>query len=120
MYLRLIVPRRHEDSHRDAGVFAAAYVHVDNDEIDSGQRAWLRRVLVWFQHNLRSPAISDPRALFWFHDRCNPCLDRVWELSVALREVGENPRMIKTTHPGVVLYEDCHQVAAVPFRSTFR
>ena len=113
----LVIPRRHEDSHLDMGVFVAAYVHMDDEHVDSDQRAWLRRVLLWFQANLHAPVISDPRALFWFRGQRNPCLDRVWELRAALREVGEKPSMIKTSRPGVVVYEDTHQVAAVPFRS---
>ncbi|MHC4452784.1 MAG: Clp protease N-terminal domain-containing protein [Planctomycetota bacterium] len=43
-----------------------------------------------------------------------------WELVSILRRNGECVRLIKTRRPGYVLYEDSFQVAATPFRDTFR
>ena len=115
-YIRFVIPRRSEDSHRCAGVFMAAIGHWSRDDLDpclKGQLAWL---LDWFSDNLHAPAIEEPRALFWFRGVRNPCTQRIWELTLLLRELGEQPMMLKERRPGYLVYEDRHQIAAVPFR----
>jgi len=120
MYLRLVVPSRDEDSHRDAGVFRATYGHIDAGDLPAAQRAWLEGVLDWFGRNLPIPELTEPRAVFWFRGEENPCVAHVWELAALLRDVGEQPRLLKTKRPGYLVYEDRFQVAAIPFRGTFR
>ena len=36
-----------------------------------------------------------------------------------VREHGPAVEIVKTRRPGYILYEDDHQVAAIPFRDTF-
>jgi hypothetical protein len=45
---------------------------------------------------------------------------RVWKLAEAVKKLGIAAAIIKTRRPGYVLYEDDYQVAAIPFRDTFR
>ncbi|MHC4956322.1 MAG: hypothetical protein ACYTGZ_20970 [Planctomycetota bacterium] len=120
MYLRLVVPHRDEDSHREAGVFRAAYGHFDGAQLAPAQRALLKEALDWFAHNLHVPAIAEPRAIFWFRGGRNPCVARVWDLVWLLRDLGEHPHLLKVRRPGYLVYEDSHQVAAIPFRGSRR
>jgi len=115
-YIRFVIPRRSEDSHRHAGVFMAAFRHWSCDEIDPAVKLQLACLLDWFSDNLHAPVIAEPRAVFWFRGVRNPCTQRVWELALLLRELGEQPMLLKERRPGYVVYEDLHQVAAVPFR----
>ena len=115
-YIRFVVPRPHEDSHRLSGVFSVAFDHWVRDDLEKCDRHHLGVLLDWFGDNLASPPVNDTRALFWFHGCCNPCTQRIWELSLILRELGEHPRLLKTRRPGTIVYEDEHQIAALPFR----
>ena len=117
-YIRFVIPRTDESSHRDAGVFMAALCHWSADDVEPVLCDRLATLLDWFDSNLMVPSIAEPRAVFWFHGERNPCTQRVWELTLVLRELGEQPRMIKTRRPGSIVYEDLHQVAAIPFRET--
>lgn len=115
-YIRFVIPRRNEDSHRNAGVFMAAVCHWSRDDLEPSTKQELAWLLDWFSDNLHAPALSEPRAVFWFRGVRNPCTQRIWELNLLLRELGEQPRLLKVRRPGYVVYEDLHQVAAVPFR----
>jgi hypothetical protein len=117
-YIRFVIPRRNGDSHRHAGVFMAALRHWARDDVEASLRDHLAWLLDWFSEHLDVPCIDEPRAIFWFRGCGNPCTRRVWELTLVLRELGEQPRLLKARRPGYVVYEDRHQVAAVPFRET--
>jgi len=117
-YIRFVIPRRCGDSHRHAGVFMAALRHWSSDDVEGSLRDHLAWLLDWFGEHLHAPAIDDPRAIFWFRGSGNPCTRRSWELTLVLRELGEHPRLLKARRPGYIVYEDRHQVAAVPFRET--
>jgi len=115
-YIRFVVPRRNEDSHRRAGVFTAALRHKRSPDLDPSLRARLASLLDWFADHLHAPSLEEPRAVFWFHGRRNACTRRIWELAWLLYELGEHPRLLKARRPGYVVYRDRHQVAAMPFR----
>jgi len=55
-------------------------------------------------------------AICWFKDTAHGYIDRMRRLAALLDASGVHTRMITTRRPGCIVYEDEHQVAAVPFR----
>ena len=54
--------------------------------------------------------------MFWFWNRSEEYINRMWELAWGLGSVDIAVEMIKCDHPGQIIYADDHQVAAVPHR----
>ena len=79
-------------------------------------------VLLWFERNLSLPDRSKlhRRAIFWFKAHAAKVVRRAWDLALALNEHGPPAEIFKTRRPGYIVYEDDQQIAAIPFRDTFR
>jgi hypothetical protein len=98
------------------------------------ESAWLREVVGWFEAHLHSPRDASPgwtwrgkpwrrgaRApLFWFKAQAREHVQRMQQLIVMLRHHDVPARMMRSARPGEIVYEDGHQVGAVPFRDTPR
>jgi hypothetical protein len=54
----------------------------------------------------------------WFKPDAGECVTRAFELARLVGRHGISTRILKTRHPGYVIYEDRYQVVAVPFRDT--
>jgi len=119
MLVRLTILRPHPRSLRPQGLFAPAYALRRERRCPPGFERWLDQTLNWLDAHLLAPDIDEPRAIFWLRDEWQIVVERMWALAVILREAGERVRMVKTTLPGYVVYEDAVQVAAVPYRNTF-
>lgn len=57
-------------------------------------------------------------ALCWFKPEAAEMIERMRDLSMWLWLRGVGVRIQKAKHPGYIAYEDDHQIAAQPFRST--
>lgn len=57
-----------------------------------------------------------PSAVCWFKDTAHAHIDKMRDLAALLESCDVRTRMITTRRPGCIVYEDKHQVAAVPFR----
>jgi hypothetical protein len=125
MYLRIVTTQKDPDSHQNTGVFQRAYDLYDLCEsggLDLEEVSELKASLLWFELNLPTPDRSKlhTRAIFWFKPDAGAVICRVWKLAEAVKHQGIAATIIKTSRPGYILYEDDYQVAAIPFRDTFR
>jgi hypothetical protein len=122
MLVRFIIQRRDMHSHQRMGVFQVAYELVDSDKISVEWSCHLELSLWWFERHLTIPARSklDRRAIFWFKTDAQECIRQVWRLTRWLRVCEVNVEIVRTVRPGYVVYQDDFQVAAIPFRDTFR
>jgi hypothetical protein len=118
----------HADSHLEAGVFHAVHRLRDEGKLYKHEVVIIRETLDWFDKNLEEPdrfTKSKPpyyrkkqRAISWFKSSAREHLAMMREL-IAVLENHEVPvRIIKTTRPGYVVYEDEFQVVSEPFRNT--
>lgn len=76
----------------------------------------MRTVFDWFNDHLTVPQL-DPaywHARFWFRDSAQPMVKRLWELVAILRERNLRVELLTAVDPGVIIYHDQHQVAALP------
>jgi hypothetical protein len=128
MYLRFVVSERHENSDREAGIFSALYALERGGELDAGEIAWFREAEAWLNANLSRPdrfawssrPNSPEQAISWFKATAGKHVSRVRELVSLLEHKGIAVSELRTEKPGYVLYEDQHQVVAMPFsRETF-
>jgi hypothetical protein len=121
MFLQLVIHQRDAGSHQHQGVFQAAYDLLERGDVSSEQAGRLKAILVWFERHVTTPDRSklNERAIFWFKAMAEETNQHAWKLADLLKEVGIEVEIVKTTRPGYILYEDDHQVAAMPFRDTF-
>jgi hypothetical protein len=101
------------------GIFQAAYSVLSAGRLDQLEAAWLRDEIDWFNGHLPAPRELDPRALFWFRFSAGDALTRVWALVRIVETSGVRVQAFRTRRPGIVLYSDPYQIAAVPWRDTF-
>ena len=83
-------------------------------------------VVGWFGKHLRSPEQSSyslpyhsrefNRVIFWLKGTAHEHVQRMQEVARMLRYHHVPARVLKTSRPGRVVYEDEHQVGAIPFR----
>jgi hypothetical protein len=70
--------------------------------------------------HLKAPKILEEpgnhRALSWFKDSAKEPLKRIRKIVAVLHEHGVPIELVKTTDPGVVIYEDGWQIVAKPYK----
>ena len=117
-YIRFQTQLRCRNTGRPAGIFVAAGRIEDRTTTPELTRDRLREVLTWFNRNLTVPALddSDWRSLFWFRSNSQSVISRLWELAHLLEDEGVFVTKVRTSQPGMIVYRDEHQVAAVPRR----
>jgi hypothetical protein len=119
MLMRFTLPFIHAHTNRPVGVFRGAYWVYQEGLLHEAEVAWLFDEIDWFNHNLPAPWSVDPRAVFWFRPSAGAPLSRIWTVVRILEDNGEPVHVYRTRRPGIVVYEDQYQVAAVPWRDTF-
>ncbi len=107
------------DSGRPTGILVAAHHLRDSNEISMTDEQWLREQLVYFNMHLKIPAcLSEPenrRALSWFRGG-SKMISRCWDLVPFLEEYDIFIDVLNAKDPGIIIYEDGHQVVAKPRR----
>jgi hypothetical protein len=125
MFLRFVTAELDDESHQELGVFHAAGRLRDSGSLSRAEEELLQEVRDWFNVNLEKPkrftSAKPPyyrkrqNGISWFKDSAWEHIGKMHEM-VALLEHHDVPvRMIKTTRPGYVVYEDEFQIVAVPF-----
>jgi hypothetical protein len=122
MYVRVATTQKDFGSRQNAGVFRRAYDLFHSGNLEPYDAGRLEVTLRWFERHLPLPDRSKlhPRAIFWFKPSAGMTARRIWQLAAQVREHGSAVEIVKTRRPGYILYEDDHQVAAIPFRDTFK
>ena len=115
-YVRFQTPLRCGETGRPLGIFHAAGRVEDLSDLPDVTRHWLRGALRWFNENLTLPRRNDGerRSIFWFRADSQPVIARVWELIAILQDEGISVYMQRTSKPGRIIYQDDHQIAAIP------
>ena len=109
------------------GIFQVADRLRRFSRMDSSRAAVIDRELAWFQRHLAEPRRfvatrsrgyyrREPLAVSWFRAEAREHLAHAEALARVLSDCGVPVQTLRTEHPGYVVYEDEHQVVAVPFR----
>jgi hypothetical protein len=125
MFLRFVTKEMHDESHQDLGVFHAAGKLRDSGSLSAAEEARLQEIRDWFNNHLEKPtrftSAKPPyyrkrqNGISWFKDSAQEHIGRMSEMIMLLEHHDVPVRMIKTSRPGYVVYEDEFQVVAVPF-----
>jgi hypothetical protein len=125
MFLRFVTAELHGESHQELGIFQAAYRLRDKGSLSQLEESLLKEIADWFNWNLHKPkrftSAKPPyyrkrqNGISWFKDSAQEHIGKMREMVALLEHHDVSVRMIKTTRPGYVVYEDEFQIVAVPF-----
>lgn len=97
----------------------------DKGPLSQSEELLLKEISGWFNANLEKPkrftSAKPPyyrkrqNGVSWFKDSAKKHIGKMHEMVVLLQHYDVPIRMIKTTRPGYVAYEDEFQIVAVPF-----
>lgn len=122
VYLRFQTARLDAGSHRNEGLFAAAYGLLGDDGLPWWAWREVRRSLDWFNTHLMRPARFTParngrrQGLCWFEPAAAACVREARHLAWLCGEHGPPVFEVRARRPGVIVYRDRQQVVAVPGR----
>lgn len=123
MYIPFVVSEREESSDQLRGVFSALYALEERGELETYELEWFAATERWFDEHLRPPErlawSSRPnapkRAITWLKASAAEHVSRMRELVALLAHKDVAVQELRTDRPGYIVYEDAHQVAAIPF-----
>ena len=126
MYVRFVIAKRDAQSGRRQGLFYAAYETAGLGMLSADELAALDEIHEWFARNLSEPTRASwsakphakGQALSWFKESAVAHVSKMRTLQSVLKEHGVFAEVLRTARPGYVVYEDDHQVLAVPFADT--
>jgi hypothetical protein len=119
-------------SGQSLGIFQLAARIAREGQLTAEDRASLRAHLRWFNRNLAQPRrfshhrdgfrrsgsgiwMREPIAISWFKAAASAHLRHIEGMATLLGRSGVELHELRTRRPGYVVYEDDHQVVAVPF-----
>ncbi len=117
MFLRFAINDRDGNSRREKGVFTALYGLADKHILSDYELTWFDEQESRFRKHLkRLQGIKDhPPAILWFKDTAPEQISRMRALCALLEHKDIAIVYFETLRPGRILYEDEHQVAAIPY-----
>ena len=122
-YVRFTTDERTAHGGVLGGVFAAVAGLRESTELDPVDSIWLADIERWFARALAVPGqlaarrgYREPRiAVCWFRDAATEHLARATELAALLVRHGVRVHRLESANPGEIVWQDEHQVAAIPY-----
>jgi len=115
MFLRFQTKALDPRSGHPTGILAAAHDLRDSGKLDPGDEAWLGDSLAYFERHLKMPPprkeAPDRHGIRWFREHSS-MVARVRELAAFMDTRDIFIEIIQTEDPGIIYYEDSHQVVA--------
>ena len=128
MYLRFEIDEKDDISGREKGIFMAMDILQENDSLYSYERELEDELYSWFKKNLKVPKVQSsgsgyharPKSISWFKSSATKHIEKMREYAQILESHGLTVKQVTTDRPGNIVYEDEHQIAAIPFNDTFK
>lgn len=128
MYIRFVIPENDSKSGREMGLFTAGGILVDNGELFDYEIKHRKELMKWFSKNLEVPDAQGsqsnyylkPNSISWFKSSASLHISKMREYSEILKSHDIIIKQLVTDRPGNIVYEDEFQIAAIPFKDTFR
>jgi hypothetical protein len=125
MYVRYVTDLRDRRTRLQVGIIRS--VGTLEDWILPEDVEQLETLFAWFKKWLRVPSRfarstrrnAQKKAICWFKDSSFRCITKAKEIVAILEKNGIPTMTLVTRRPGYIVYEDYHQIAAIPFRDTF-
>ncbi len=125
MYVRFITSFINENGDVETGIFNALAFIRDNSLTKDDDVKSLTALMKWFNRYLAKPdrfsnsGNKNPAAisLSWFKDTAKTDIQKIFELKEILLKYEITLEMVTSKNPGYIVYEDKHQISAIPFKS---
>src|SRR5215469_5379817 len=120
--IRFVTGARHGPYGHRTGIIQAADLLLRSKRWPEADREEARVLLDWIEDNLPTPsrfaASRYPRAqetgISWMKASANEHVARIRRLAELIEAAGITVHELRTRRPGYILYEDSHQVVALP------
>jgi hypothetical protein len=124
--IRFVTPNRHPPYGIRGGLFAVAYELRKLNSLQAGDHEELCALLNWFEENLKIPSRFTksryPRAketaVSWVRADAKDHVGQLRRLAALVRLSGMVVDELRTVRPGYIVYQDEHQIVALPFSDT--
>ncbi len=128
MYLRFEIDEKDEMSGREKGIFIAMDILLENGSLYEYEQEIEKEIYAWFKKNLKVPKVQSsksgyhakPRSISWFKNSATEHIDKMRQYAQILEAHDMAVKQLTTERPGNIVYEDEHQIAAIPFNDTFK
>ena len=129
MYIRFAIEQKDNESAQKMGVFMAMDMLYEKDKMYSYEQGMESELYNWFKKNLKVPKVQSGNssnyyrksgAISWFKSSAKEHIEKMRQYSQLLEAHDINVQQLTTTKPGVIVYEDPYQIAAIPFKDTFK
>ena len=125
MYIRFVVGENDERSGQRMGLFTAAYALEHAGRLADYEKEWFAEAETWLNEHLKRPERfagsrrpdAKKTAITWMKTAATEHVARMRDIARILHEKGVPVEELRTEKPGYIVYEDEHQVAAVPFQA---
>lgn len=125
MYIRFTTKFVNEYGETHTGIFSALRFIREWSLTQDEDVNKLKDLRDWFNANLEAPdrfsnaTNKNPAAisLSWFKDSSKEHIKKIYEIRYILEKYGIMIEVLTTKNPGYIIYEDEHQVSAIPFRN---
>jgi hypothetical protein len=120
MYLRFVAGGDSEDGRWLTGVITTARVLMDECRLEPHQVELVNATYDWLNEHVPCPPFKHNReskkwsadAVAWFLPEATEAIKHMWDLVAVLKDHGVPVRVLRTTHPGMIVYRDEYQVVA--------
>ncbi|WP_062269677.1 hypothetical protein [Endozoicomonas arenosclerae] len=121
MYTRFTVNYINKQSGMSQGILGAAFKLKKDGRVPPPLKDSFELSLSWFQTAFLTPDIFDQTScregICWFKDTQTDLINKVRELIPTIERCGLKVSEQKSRDPGKVIYEDDHQVVAIPIKA---
>jgi hypothetical protein len=122
MYVRFTIPSdpARPERRTATGIFHAAGRLKDAHRFNIWQDDLLQEDFDWFNAHMPRPTeLRDGRAVCWFRPEAREAISRAWRMAKLVESIGIPVQVFRRRDPGLIVYRDDFQVAAVRWRGSF-
>jgi hypothetical protein len=120
MFVRFVAGVDGEDHRWLTGIITEARLLRDGGKLAPYQELCLQEAYDWLNAHLPCPPFRasgwSPEAVSWFKDTAEAAIDKMWEIVALLQEHGVAVRLLRSKHPGKILYEDAFQIVVLEWK----
>ncbi len=121
--IRFVTTERHPPYGHRTGIFQTAYRLLREAPLVDSDRAEMRLLLDWFNDNLAEPdrlagsrrSRGQTTAISWMRASAKEHVSQLRRLAEIIEGMDITVEELRTARPGYLLYEDEHQIVALPF-----
>lgn len=123
-YLRFVLEETDLRTGENKGLFTAAYSILRSGKLYAHEEKEIQHALEWLERRLPIPdrfsknsnaSHKNTNGISWFKPKSTDALQQIRRIVAVLEEHGARVKILKTTRPGYVVYEDSFQIVAEPF-----